>query len=219
MIPAVLIFSAVILAGAVFYVSSKSVQNTAGVNGNISAVRPLSSADHILGNPAAPVVIVEYSDFDCPFCKGFNDTLHKIVDDYGATGQVAWVFRNFPLTQLHPNAESAAEAAECVADLGGNDAYWKYTELLFANQPASPTTYGTLAAQAGVSADAVTQCIASGSMKARVKADADNAQAAGANGTPYSVILVKGAAPILINGAFPYDTMKQKVEAALAAVK
>src|SRR5665213_3428934 len=107
MIPAVLIFSAVILAGAVYYVSSRGVQNTAGINGNLAAVRPLSSADHILGNPAAPVVIVEYSDFDCPFCKGFNDTMHKIVSDYGAAGQVAWVFRNFPLTLLHPDAESA----------------------------------------------------------------------------------------------------------------
>jgi protein-disulfide isomerase len=219
LIPAVLIISGLILASAVYYVSSKNVANTAGVNGDLSAVRPVNSADHILGSPAAPVIIVEYSDFDCPFCKSFNDTLHQIVNDYGAEGSVAWVFRNFPLTQLHPNAESAAEAAECVAQVGGSTAYWKFSDLLFANQPADPSTYSALAVQAGVSGDAVTACMAAGTSKDRIAADVANAKAAGANGTPYSVILIKGAEPVLINGAFSYDLMKQKVDAALASVK
>ena len=219
LIPAVLIISGLIVAGAVYYVSSKNIANTAGINGDLAAVRPVDSADHLLGNPAAPVIIVEYSDFDCPFCKSFNDTLHQIVNDYGASGQVALVFRNFPLTVLHPNAESAAEASECVASAGGSTAFWKFADLLFANQPADPGTYSALATQAGVSGDAVTACLAAGTSKARVAADSDNAKAAGANGTPYSIILVKGANPILVNGAYPYDTMKQKVEAALAAVK
>ncbi|MEJ0054136.1 MAG: thioredoxin domain-containing protein [bacterium] len=219
LIPAVLIVSGLIVASAVYYVSSKNVTDTAGATSDLSLVRPPGSDDHILGNPAAPVIIVEYSDFDCPFCKSFNDTLHRIVNEYGANGQVAWIFRNFPLTELHPNAQSAAEASECVANLGGNEAYWKFSDLLFANQPADPSTYPSLATQAGVSGDAVTACLSAGTAKDRVAADSDNAKAAGANGTPYSVILVRGSEPVLINGAFPYDTMKQKVEAALAAVK
>ena len=219
LIPAVLIVSGLIIAGAVYYVSSKGEGSTAGANTNLSAMRSVSSDDHILGNPAAPIVIVEYSDFDCPFCKSFNDTMHQIVSDYGATGKVAWIFRNFPLTQLHPNAETAAESSECVANAGGNTAYWKYADLLFANQPTSPNQYASLATQAGVSGDSVTACLAAGTFTAKVKADSDNAKAIGINGTPYSIILVKGSDPVVINGAFPYDTMKQKVEAALAAVK
>lgn len=89
---------------------------------------PVTKDDHILGDINAQVVMVEYTDFECPFCYRFHPTLQKLYDEYG--GQVAWVIRNYPLT-IHENAYVKAQAAECAAVLGGNDAYFKYVNALF----------------------------------------------------------------------------------------
>jgi len=213
-IPLAIIVGGVIVAVAV-YVSMPKAQTSAG---NPALVRPVSTGDHILGNPAAPVVIVEYSDFDCEFCKGFHDTLHQIVANAGATGKVAWVFREFPLTEIHPTAFSHARAAECVAVVAGNDAFWKFSNALFANQPADPASYGTLASSVGISGSAFATCYstASSTLDARITADRQNALDMGAQGTPYSIILVNGKNPVVIAGGYSYDAVKQLVDQALA---
>jgi len=93
-------------------------------------VTPVEEGEHILGNPAnAQVTIIEYSDFECPFCARFHPTLKRIVSE--SNGNVAWVYRQFPLTQIHQNALERAIASECVAKIKGNDAFWKYADLLF----------------------------------------------------------------------------------------
>lgn len=90
---------------------------------------PVSPDDHYFGSKDAEVVIVEYSDLECPYCAKFHDTLHQLVTDYN--GKVAWVYRHLPLTQIHATAEDKALASECVAELGGNDAFWKYIDNIF----------------------------------------------------------------------------------------
>jgi protein-disulfide isomerase len=160
-------------------------------------------------------MIVEYSDFDCGFCKSFHETLHQIVANEGARGEVAWVFREFPLVEIHPNALSLARAAECVAEAAGNDAFWKFADSLFANQPVASTRYGELARVANVPGDAFTTCYMSAAVDTRIAADRKNALDAGASGTPYSLILVAGRAPVVMDGAYPYDAVKQLVDAAL----
>src|SRR5690349_16280049 len=96
-----------------------------------NAIRRISaSRDHIYGNPDAPISLVEYSDFECPFCKRFHSTAKEIIDAYG--GKVNWVYRHFPLSMHNPGAEKQAEASECVAQLGGNDAFWKYANAIYA---------------------------------------------------------------------------------------
>ena len=100
---------------------------------NTDAVAPVTAEDHIKGSADAAVVIVEYSDFDCPFCSRFHDTMNEIVADY-PTDQVAWVYRHLPLEQLHPQAFSVALASECVADIGGNEAFWSFTDGYFADR-------------------------------------------------------------------------------------
>ncbi len=93
-------------------------------------VRPVSKTnDHIRGNPNAPVSLIEYSDFECPFCKRFHDTAKQIVQQYG--GKVNWVYRHFPLDFHNPAAQREAEAAECAAELGGNEAFWRFTDLIY----------------------------------------------------------------------------------------
>lgn len=89
----------------------------------------VSEKDHIIGSPDADIVIIEYSDFECPYCKSHHATLKKIVEEYG--GKVAWVFRHYPLVELHQNAFEKAIASECISQIKGNDAFWKYTDLLY----------------------------------------------------------------------------------------
>ncbi|MCX6787296.1 MAG: thioredoxin domain-containing protein [Candidatus Kaiserbacteria bacterium] len=218
-IPIAIILGGLVVAGAVYF--SLRPPSTSSGTGNPALVRPVASNDHILGNPAAPVVIVEYSDFDCTYCKGFDETLRQIIANEGAGGEVAWVFREFPLSEIHPNAFSHARAAECAAQVAGNDAFWKFTNALFMNQPADPANYGTLAASVGISSDAFATCVASASLAidARINADRQNALAVGAQGTPYSLILVKGHAPVVMDGAYSYDAVKQLIDQALETVK
>jgi hypothetical protein len=82
--------------------------------------------DHVLGNPNAKITIIEYSDYECPFCKQFHPTLERIVKE--SDGNVKWIYRHYP---LHQNSVERLVAAECVAEIKGNDAFWKYTDLLF----------------------------------------------------------------------------------------
>lgn len=214
-IPLAIIFGGIIVAVAVYVSMPKSP--AAGI-GNPSLVRPVSASDHILGNPAAKVMIVEYSDFDCEYCKAFDETLRQIIANQGTKGDVAWVFRQFPLTEIHPNALSHARAAECVAQTAGNDAFWKFENILFANQPVDPSKYGSLAKTAGISGDAFATCYATASvtLDARIMADRQNALDMGAQGTPYSIILVTGKPPVEMAGGYSYDAVKQLVDEALA---
>jgi len=215
-IPIAIVLGGIIVAAAVYVSMPKSLETSAG---NPALVRLVGASDHILGNPAAPVLIVEYTDFDCEYCKSFHETLHQIVANAGANGRVAWVLRQFPLSEIHPNALPHARASECAATVGGNDAFWKFADLLFANQPVNPLRYGELARSAGILGDsAFASCYANAatSLDERIMADRQNALDIGARGTPFSLILVAGAPPIVIDGAYPYDAVKQLVDEALA---
>lgn len=215
-IPIAIAFGGVIIALAMYASMPKAPKPTDG--GNPALVRPVGTSDHILGNPAAKVVIVEYSDFDCTYCKDFDETLLQIIANAGTKGDVAWVYREFPLSEIHPNAMSHARAAECAARAGGNDMFWKFKTELFENQPIDPASYGTLAARVGLSGNAFADCLSSSSetLDARINADRQNALDVGAEGTPYSLILVTGKPPVVMNGRYPYDAVKELIDTALA---
>ena len=93
-----------------------------------------STADHLRGNPNAPIKIVEFSDLQCPFCKAFQTTMQQVMAEYGQRGQVAWVYRHLPLTSIHRYALPWAEESECAAQLGGSDKFWEYIDTRFENQ-------------------------------------------------------------------------------------
>lgn len=100
-------------------------------------IDPITETDHYFGDKNAEVVIIEYSDLECPFCARFHSTMHQIVEDYD--GKVAWVYRHLPLEGLHPNAFNRAIAAECVYDLGGDTKFWAYIDSLFKGaEPKAP---------------------------------------------------------------------------------
>tara|TARA_B100000508_G_scaffold59047_1_gene45827 strand:+ start:4318 stop:5124 length:807 start_codon:yes stop_codon:yes gene_type:complete len=96
--------------------------------GDTGKVTPVTKDDHIKGSFDAPIKVVEYSDFDCPFCSRFHVSMTAVVEN---NDDVAWVYRHFPLDQLHPQARAVARASECVAELGGNEAFWTFTDGYF----------------------------------------------------------------------------------------
>ncbi|MDP1689723.1 MAG: thioredoxin domain-containing protein [bacterium] len=218
-IPIAIVMGGFILAISTYSVSYKRTPTLGIVNSNAALIRGISATDHIFGNPAAKVIIVEYADFDCEDCKTFNDTMHQIVASEGARGDVAWIFRQFPLIEIHPNALSHARAAECAAQTSGSDAFWKFETALYKNQPVDPISYGTLAKEAGITGNAFATCYARSSsatstVETRILADRQNALDMGAKNAPYSVILVMGKRPVVIDGAYTYDQMRQVVNQA-----
>lgn len=213
-LPIAIICGFAMIAIAIFFTSNKDTKNvtdTAVTPTTDSTPRPVSKDDYILGNPNAPIVMVEYSDYDCPFCKQYHTTLLQIMDEYGITGQVAWVYRQFPLAQLHPNSPMISKAALCVGKIGKNDAFWKFTNAIFDSRDVDEATNVTklpnFAEEAGVSRSAYFECMDDNEMENEVKQQITDGFNSGARGTPFTVLIV-GNQQAVINGAQPYDVVK-----------
>ena len=163
---------------------------------NYGPVKELDAkVDHVLGKAGAKVTMIEYSDFQCPFCSRHLPTLKQIMAQY--PNDLKLVYRHYPLTQIHPNAQKAAEASECVAKIGGNDKFWQMHDKLFENQTTLGTdTYKRLAGEVGVDVAKFTACLDSGEMAGRVAADTASGNDAGVSGTPATFVngtLLEGA--------------------------
>lgn len=185
-----------------------------------SAIRPVSKGrDHVRGNPSAPVTLIEYSDFECPFCKRFHSTVKKVVDE--SNGQVKWVYRHFPLDELHPvKARKEAAASECAAELGGNDAFWKFADRFYELTPSNNKTdvdavLPQIAREIGLDKTRFASCLSSGRHDRRVEEDYQNAVASGGRGTPWSIIVSKSGKTYPLSGAQPYAAVRQLIELAL----
>lgn len=144
---------------------------------------PVTARDHIQGDASAAVTLVEYGDYECPHCGRAHPIIKAVQQRLGA--RLRFVFRNFPLTEAHPHAAHAAEAAESVAAHGGSDAFWTMHDLIFEpQQDLSETSLGTLAGQAGVTADLVLADLAAERFVERVQEDFMSGVRSGVNGTP-----------------------------------
>ncbi len=208
---AAILIAGIIIAGAIVFTNHSPAPTTAAV-GNAAApsalpssVRKPSASDHIIGSPSAPIVLIEYSDFQCPYCEVIYPTLKKIVDE--SKGQIAWVYRQFPLTTIHPQAGSAANASECIAAQLGSDGFWKYADAVFGNQSKLAASYSAqIAKQLGADMTKYTQCVSDSTYQQRIDADAQEVQGIGGTGTPYVVVLnTKTNKAAVIPGALPYD--------------
>jgi protein-disulfide isomerase len=220
-IPISIVVSGLIIAGAIFLTTKQQTPTDQVAENTELKIAPIDASDHILGNPDAEIVIVEYSDLECPYCKGFHETMKKIMDEYGPTGKVAWVYRHFPLTQIHAQAQPAAEATECVAKLGGNDKFWEYTNALSAGAPASLSKDNllTAATSIGINGAEFKACIASDYPKQEVAKDiADGNAIAKVDkqfGTPYNILISKSGVQTPIKGNQPYANVKGAIDAIL----
>jgi protein-disulfide isomerase len=181
----------------------------------IADIKPVDGTDYIKGNPNAPIMIVEYSDYDCPFCKSFHETMNRIMDEYGVTGKVAWVYRQFPISQLHPNAPRISEAALCVGELAGNDGFWSFSDLVFqsraVNEITSVSRLSEFAVDAGADKEAYENCVRSEKYQQAVKDSIVDGVNAGVKGTPHSFVVV-GNQKAEINGAQPYPMVKKAID-------
>ncbi len=164
--------------------------------------------DAIKGDIDAPVTIIEFSDYECPFCARFySQTLSQIEENYIDTGKVRLVYRDFPLS-FHQNAQKAAEAAECA---GEQDAYYDMHDKLFENQGSlSVSNYKTWAGELGLDQEEFDNCLDSGEMASEVQKDFSDGQQYGVTGTPG--FFVNG---VKISGAQPYSVFEAAIEAAL----
>lgn len=182
-------------------------------------IKPADKNDHIIGSLDADVTIITYTDLECPFCQRFHNTMGQIMDEYRAGGKVAWVYRQMPLDMLHANARKEAEATECAAIVGGNVKFWEYTNKIFAytksNDGLDLARLPQIASEIGLDVNAFNACMQSDKGKNAVKASESGAADAGAQGTPYSVILTKDGKKVPIDGAMPFENIKSAIDALL----
>lgn len=180
-------------------------------------VEPVSARDHVRGPRAAPVKLIEFADTECPLCKRFHPTLLRLVADY--PGKVAWVFRHFPIAEIHPKAPKEHEATECAAELGGEATFWAYLDRLYAITPSNdrlePSELSRIAQYVGLERAPFEQCLQSGRYAARVEQDVADALAAGAPGTPYTVIMAPNGKTYAVVGNQPYDALRLVIDIAL----
>lgn len=235
-IPTAIIIAGAIIAVSIIYVvkPAGSGTQTAMPAASPAEIKTVTDTDHILGNPAAKIKIVEYSDPSCPFCKIFHNTMRKIMTEYGKSGNVAWVYRNFPIDKpgtrpdggiLHPNAGHEAQALECAGALGGNDKFWAYTNRLYDITPSvtasSPDGLDqkqlpAIAQYVGLNVTDFQTCLDSGRYKDKVEAQYLEGLNVGIEGTPTSFILTPSGKTVPVAGAEPYESVKAAIDALLA---
>ena len=180
-------------------------------------MRPISKTDdHIRGSLDAKVSMIEYSDFECPYCKKFDTIAKQVVDSYG--GKVNWVYRHNPLPFHEPMASKEAMASECAADLGGNDMFWKYTDTLYERTQSggnglSVDDLNKIAADIGLNQNGFKSCLDGEKYKSRVQEDLDNGAASGVEGTPGSFLINNQSGEVFyVEGAQPLAKFKAKID-------
>ena len=170
----------------------------------------VTADDPSLGSSSAPVTLVEFSDFQCPFCQRVAPTLKQVKDTYGDKVRVVW--KDFPLTQIHPQAFKAGEAAHCAADQGK---FWEYHDRLFANQQAlQPNDLKKYAADMGLDASAFATCLDSSKYGERVRDGVAEGSRLGVNSTP--TIYINGR---VLSGAQPYEVIASVIDEELSKGK
>lgn len=180
--------------------------------------------DPIMGSKDAPLTLIEFSDYECPFCKSFyNETLPQLKKDYIDTGKVKLVYRDLPLA-FHANAHKEAQAAECAREQGGDEMYFRYHDEIFKRTTSNGTGLAldqlpVIASDIGIDSAAFQQCLTTEKFKAEVDKDLSDASAVNANATPTFFLgkstqdgSIQGT-PIV--GAQPYSVFKTVIDQAL----
>lgn len=189
------LLSIAVIVFSIWYVRTKDEREAAKNQPpapSLDSARGIVEDDHILGNPGAPIVFYVYSDFSCPYCKDFHKSMKLLLELFGKDGNVAWVFRHTPFVQLHPESPMYALASECVAEEAGNVGFWKFADDLFEQaNPLKPYTAAelvTVAESAGADRQTFVACMRENKYMGHVESEFQEAMAAGAKGTPFTII-------------------------------
>lgn len=195
--------------------AAPEVPNGKLTDDQVKNIPEVSGDDHIRGSKDAEIILVEYSDLECPFCERFHPTAKQAFDEYG--DKISWVYRQFPLTSIHPRALPAANASECVADLAGNDGFWKFIDMVFSNQEKYLTDGGLkeAAVASGAAAGAYDSCFSASKFADKITNEQSGGEKAGITGTPGTFVINKKGEAWLVPGAVGYDSLKATIEEAL----
>lgn len=213
-----IIIAGVLIAAAIVFVNIRNnAPAMAAGNGALpsnATVPPPSADDHIIGSPDAPVVLIEYSDFQCIYCSMVYPTIKRIVEE--SNGQVAWVMRNLPLDSIHPEARPAGLAAECIAEQLGNKGWWAFADDMFADQQGmGAARYLQVASRLGVDTAKYLSCVSTKKYEEKLDQQSAEAQVAGAQGTPFTIVYGHGAS-VPLSGALPYANFSAVIKAVQA---
>jgi len=214
-ITALVLVIALFTGSGIDFAQSDKVNEAVAVEGaqpdaeevEVAEVPPVTSEDNVYGPSDAKVTMIKYSDFECPYCAKFRDTMDELLDEYG--NDVRLVFRHFPLS-FHANARSAAMAAECA---GEQDMFWEmYQEIFDANElgTMSVDAWKQAAEDLGLDTDQFDECLDSEKYANKINEQMQAGVEAGVRGTPATFI--NG---MMVSGALPYDTIKQVIESEL----
>ena len=184
---------------------------------------PDAKRDHLLGDPAAEATIIEYSDFECPYCKSFHGVPQQVATRLGGKVNVIW--RHFPLDFHNPAAQKEAEASECAAKVGGNDAFWKYADGIMGRTasngkglPGEGNPLVSLARELNLDVASFQKCLDSGDARAQIADDQKDAIGAGVTGTPGVIIRNnKTGKTLALGGAVPVEMLEARAREILSA--
>ena len=189
---------------------------------NTQPIKVSIEDDPMKGDPNAPITIIEFSDYECPFCaKFFEDTLPLIEENYINTGKVNFVYRDFPIQSIHPNAVPAAVATECADD---QDSFWSFHDMIFENKNTWSKLNGEdllnefeqYATTLGLDTKEFNECLESGKHLDEVRKDLQDGQNYGITGTPGFFIGNDNSGYIMVSGAKPYPIFEEILDEMLA---
>lgn len=186
--------------------------------GSETKIKKPAPKEHWNGKENVRYVWVEYSDLQCPYCQSIHPSLTKLLNVY--SGEIAWVYRHFPLPS-HPKAQKSAEATECAVEQKGNDAFWKMVNLIFEKMPNMELTeLPTLASRIGLDEEKFKNCLDSGKFEKKVKDQMAEGEKAGVNSTPTSYIYdLRTGKQTTVVGALPYDDLRKSLDTFMAQNK
>ncbi|MEX2405678.1 MAG: thioredoxin domain-containing protein [Candidatus Paceibacterota bacterium] len=175
--------------------------HTQNTRNNPISAEELKDTTHIFGNPDAPITIVEFSDYECPFCSRLHPILERVVAENPDT--VQWRYRHFP---LHREAPRTSRAAECIARMAGEEAFFDFSAAAFDNMRSlGPEYYAQEAARHGIARSDLESCMAEDAIQEIIQKDLALARASGGRGTPHNVIISPNGEMLAVPGAIPYE--------------
>ena len=201
----------------------KLLQNQLPTKQAVEPVKISADDDPIIGDPNAPITIIEFSDFQCPFCARFNSqTLPAILDEYIEQGKVKLVFRDFPIQSIHPNALPASVAAECAND---QNKFKEMHDILFEKQSewnkieteAALSLFSQYASNMNLEQEVFDSCLTSGKHIEEIKKDLEDGRDYGVTGTPGFFIGNDHIGFVELKGAQPFESFKKVIDAQLDA--
>jgi len=224
LIGSVIIAAAIIFSNLYLGISSRQVaENTdpSAIDERNIVMTPATEADHVYGSLQAKVLLIEYSDTECAFCKQMHPVIKKIIDE--SKGEVGWVYRHFPLDSLHPKARIQAVAVECAAELGGKEKFWEYLNELFQkvhvrdraaaeSERARAVELSRIAAKIGLHKVKFAACLSSGKQEKNVEDNYQDGVRIGITGTPTIVLVNAKAEKKVFLGAQSEKVIKVAIE-------